>query len=48
MRAADNGHALAVKALLEGGADTGKVDKVRTVVGRPWVVMVSRHFVLDP
>jgi hypothetical protein len=29
MLAAENGHALAVKALLEGGADIGQVDKVR-------------------
>ena len=29
MYAATNGHALAVKALLEGGADIGQVDEVR-------------------
>jgi hypothetical protein len=36
MSAAVNGHALAVKALLAGGADMGQVDKVRKKEGRQY------------
>jgi ankyrin repeat protein len=34
MFAAVSGHALAVKALLEGGADIGQVEEVRNIFGK--------------